>query len=207
MSPTEELYRSKTNSELKEILETLEIGTPLAKNPFKPNKNEIVEALMKYKRHQDSINGIEPEEGDEIPDEDDEDEEELEIKPVAKKTRKPSKGEQAALLKADLMRMERVIVHDTQTSQTASSAITVTWGNRVLGIQNDVIKFGVPWYVRRGALANLRDNEITEYTQEEGGPMRTDTRNRYMITDVEGWTEDELRIHAADQKIRNSRAY
>lgn len=203
MSPTEELYRSKTNSELKEILDMLELTTPLAKNPFKPNKNEIVEALMKFKRHQDSINGIEPEEGDELPDE--EDEEEIEA-PVAK-VRKPSKAEQAALLKADLMRMELVIVHDTQTSQTASSAITVTWGNRILGIQTDVIKFGTPWYVRRGALANLRTNEITEYNQEEGGPMRTETRNRYMITDVEGWTEEQLRIHAADQKIRNSRAY
>ena len=206
MSPTEEMYRSKTNSELKELLEAFELSTPKAKNPFKPNKDEIVQALMAFKRKQDSINGIEPEDGDVVP----EDEEEIDVEdaPVfASKTRKPSKLERIALLKADLMRMERVIVHDTQTSQTSTAAITVSWGNRSLGILNDVVKFGTPWYVRRGALNNLRDAEITEYSQEEGGPMRTDTRKRFLITDVEGWTEEELAVKAQDQIIRNSRAY
>jgi len=204
MSPTEELYRSKTNSELKEMLEVLELSTPKAKNPFKPNKDEMVKALMEFKRHQDNINGYEPEEGDEP--EEEEDEEVAEVV-AAPKRKKNSEAEKAALLKADLMRMELVIIHDTQTSQTATAARTVTWGNRILGIQNDVIKFGTPWYVRRGALANLRANEITEYNQEEGGPMRTDTRSRYMITDVAGWTEEQLATAAAEQRIRNSRAY
>jgi hypothetical protein len=206
MSPTEELYRSKTNAELKELLEMFELTTPKAKNPFKPNKDEIVQALMTFKRAQDKLNNIEPEEGDELP----EDEEEIapEQAPVMTgRTRKPTQAERVALLKADLLRMERVIVHDTQTSQTATAAITVCWGNRVLGIQNDVVKFGTPWYVRRGALQNLRDAEITEYTQEEGGPMRTDTRKRFLITDVEGWTEEELKVKAQDQTIRNSRTY
>ncbi|MCI4437442.1 MAG: hypothetical protein JHC33_11605, partial [Ignisphaera sp.] len=49
MSPTEEKYRSMTNAELKEILEAFELSTPKAKNPFKPNKDEIVQALMTFK--------------------------------------------------------------------------------------------------------------------------------------------------------------
>ena len=204
MSPTEEMYRSKTNSELKEMLEVLELSTPKAKNPFKPNKDEIVKALMTFKREQDRINGYEPEEGDEP----DEDEEEETVEAVsAPRKKKSSDAEKAALLKADLMRSELVIVHDTQTSQTSTSAMTITWGNRILGIHTDVVHFGKPWYVRRGALANIRFNEITEYEQEEGGPMRTVTRKRYMITDVEGWTEEDLAAHAADQRVRNSRAY
>lgn len=203
MSPTEEMYRSKTNAELKEMLEVLELSTPKAKNPFKPNKDEMVKVLMEFKRYQDNINGYEPEEGDEIPEED----EEEEVVVVAPRKKKESNAEKAALLKADLMRSELVIVHDTQTSQTATAARTVTWGNRLLGIQNDVVKFGTPWYVRRGALANLRCNEITEYSQEENGPMRTDTRSRYMITDVAGWTEEQLATAVAEQRIRNSRAY
>lgn len=203
MSPTEENYRSKTNSELKEMLEVLELSTPKAKNPFKPNKDEMVKALMTFKREQDRINGYEPEEGDE-PEEDEEEEAEVVASPRKKKD---STAEKAALLKADLMRSELVIIHDTQTSQTQTAAMTITWGNRILGIHTDVVHFGKPWYVRRGALANIRFNEITEYNQEEGGPMRTETRKRYMITDVAGWTEEELASHAADQRVRNSRAY
>lgn len=201
MSPTEENFRSKTNAELKEILSDLELSTPKAKNPFKPNKDEMVAALMEFKRAQDKINGIEPEEGDDYVEEDDED---VQTSTV---TRKQSKAEKIALLKADLMRMERVIVHDTQTSQTPVKAATITWGNRLIGIQNDVVHFGTPWYVRRGALENLRAAMITEYNQEEGGPMRTDTRHRYQITDVGGWTDEELAIRANDQKIRNARTY
>jgi hypothetical protein len=204
MSPTEEMYRSKTNAELKEMLETLELSTPKAKNPFKPNKDEMVKALMAFKREQDRINGYEPEEGDEP--EEDEEEESVETAAAPRK-KKSNDAEKAALMRADLMRFERVIVHDTQTTQTPISAMTVTWGNRLIGIHTDVIYFGKPWYVRRGALANIRHNEITEYEQEEGGPMRTVTRKRYMITDLEGWTDEDLSARAADQRVRNSRAY
>ncbi len=211
MSPTEEMYRSQSNAELKELLEAFELGTPKAKNPFKPNKDEMVQALMTFKRSQDRINGIEPEEGDDYV-EDDSDESSDEVSTEArgpKMNAKQAKAQKAALLKADLMRMERVIVHDTQTQQTPLQTVTVTWGNRALGIQNDVVHFGKPWYIRRGALQNLRDAEITEYTQdrEAGGAMRTDTRKRYLITETEGWTEEELTRYAMDQKIRNSRAY
>ena len=211
MSPTEEMYRSKTNAELKELLEVFELGTPKAKNPFKPNKDEMVQALMQYKRKQDSINGIAPEEGDEYFDEDESDDE-MEVSAemrAPKMNSKQVKAQKAALLKADLMRMERVIVHDTQTMQTPVPTATITWGNRALGIHNDVVHFGKPWYLRRGALQNLRDAVITEYTQdrEAGGSMRTETRNRYLITETEGWTDEELQKYAMDQKIRNSRAY
>ena len=208
MSPTEEMYRSKTNAELKELLEVFELATPKAKNPFKPNKDEMVQALMTFKRAQDVINGIEPEEGDEPEDDEVDADTEVEVE-SPRMTQKQSKALKAALLKADLMRMERVIVHDSQTQQTPVSAATITWGNRALGIQNDVVHFGKPWYVRRGALQNLRDAEITEYSQdrESGGSMRTETRKRYLITDVDGWTEEELQKYAMDQKIRNSRAY
>lgn len=210
MSPTEEMYRSKSNAELKELLEAFELGTPKAKNPFKPNKDEMVQALMAFKRSQDRINGIEPEEGDEGAYDDDESENEIAAEVRGPKLNsKQAKAAKAALLKADLMRMERVIVHDTQTQQTPLATATVTWGNRALGIHNDVVHFGKPWYIRRGALQNLRDAEITEYTQdrEAGGQMHTDTRKRYLITETEGWTEEELQKYAMDQKIRNSRAY
>ena len=215
MSPTETVYREKTNAELKEILDIFELSTPNAKNPSKPNKDEIVFALMKFKRHQDKINGIEPEDGDVDPEavvDDDEsegaydDDETRSEYPVRKK--RMSKAESIALMKADLFRMERVIVHDTQTSQTPAKAMTIAWGNRYLGVQQDVIHFGAPWYIRRGAIKNLEISEITEYIQDEDtSKMTIDTRKRYQVTYVDGWTDEELAVKAQDQKIRNSRMF
>lgn len=213
MSPTEQMYREKTNAELKELLEVFELSTPNAKNPAKPNKDEMVFALMKFKRHQDKINGIEPEEGDVDPEtvsdeEHDEDGyDEVSNSPVRKK--RMTKAESIALMKADLFRMERVIVHDTQTSQTPVQALTIAWGNRFVGVQQDVIKFGTPWYLRRGAIKNLEISDITEYIQDEENQstMNTVTRKRYQVTYLEGWTDDEMAIKAQDQKIRNSRTF
>ena len=86
--------------------------------------------------------------------------------------------------------------------------MTIAWGNRYLGVQQDVIHFGVPWYLRRGAIKNLEISEITEYIQDEDtSKMTTDTRKRYQITYVDGWTDEELAVKAQDQKIRNSRMF
>jgi hypothetical protein len=212
MSPTEEMYRSKTNNQLKEMLEVFELSTPNAKNPFKPNKDEMVFALMKFKRHQDKINGIEPEDGDVDPenvseDAEDEEEEYLDDEQAAYPKRKRlTKAESINLMKADLFRMERVIVHDTQTSQTSAKSRTISWGNRYLGVQNDIIQFGTPWYIRRGAIKNLEVAEITEYvTDEDTQKMTVENRKRFQVTYLDGWTEDELAMKAQDQKIRDSR--
>ena len=201
MSPTEEMYRSKTNAELKELLEVFELGTPKAKNPFKPNKDEVVQALKEYKRSQDRINGIEPEEGDEIPveDEDDVSTEEEYRTPIT--NRPMNKSSKIALLRADLFRKECVIVHDTQTQQTGFPLITVTWGNKLIGHQTDIVYFGKPWYVRRGALKNLEGVMITEHMQEPGGQITTETRPRFLITEQSGWTEEELKLKATDQAL------
>lgn len=205
MSPTEEIYRSKSNAELKEILETLELGTPKAKNPFKPNKDEMVQALMAYKRQQDRINGIEPEEGDIDPEEENESNESAEEYRTPITGSAQTKSTKVALLRADLMRKERVIIHDTQQSQTGFPNLTVAWGNRLIGSHVDIVYFGKPWYVRRGALNNLESAEITEYEQGENGHPAPVTRKRFLITNVEGWTDEELELKRADQMLRNSR--
>lgn len=76
-------------------------------------------------------------------------------------------------------------------------------GNRLIGIQNDVVHFGTPWYVRRGALENLRSAVITEYSQEEGRPMRTQilaiaTRSQMS---VDGQTKNSLSVQTIKRSV------
>ena len=204
-------YEEMTNKDLQTLIEDFEL-TVNPKTPGKPTKAELVAVLNAYKTQQDIINGIEPEVIAA------EDEEELDTnvesvsvpKPVepkiavAKPARELSRNERKALQRADLMRKERVIIHDMNDTQTKVPAMTVTWGNGLIGIHTDVIDLSSskPQYVRRGALANLRLSTYTQSIQEEEyGPVEQRTEFRFSIKELDGLSEDEIANLAAQQRL------
>lgn len=199
-------YEEMTNKELQTLIDDFEL-TVDSKIPGKPNKAELVATLMAYKVQQDIINGIEE---DEIDDAEDTKNDELEaatkvIKSVAQKDL--PREEKRRLQKADLLRKERVIIFDKQSTQTKIPAIPVSWGNNLIGSYTDMIDLSSqkPQYVRRGALANLRLATFTESIQdEEFGPVKNVTEFRFVITEVEGLTDDEIKVLAAQQRVNKT---
>ena len=203
-------YEEMTNKGLQTLIEDFEL-TVNPKTPGKPTKAELVAVLNAYKTQQDIINGIEPEVAAEEEEELDTNVESVSVpKPVepkiavAKPARELSRNERKALQRADLMRKERVIIHDMQDTQTKVPAMTVTWGNGLIGIHTDVIDLSSskPQYVRRGALANLRLSTYTQSIQEEEyGPVEQRTEFRFSIKELDGLNEDEIANLAAQQRL------
>ena len=199
-------YNEMTNAELKALIDDFEL-TVDAKTPGKPNKAELVSALENYRKQQNIINGVEEDETEDL------DETNDELTPGSKNETKVEKvvpqkllprEQKKRLQKADLLRKERVIVIDKQHTQTRIPAITVTWGNKLIGIQTDVVdlKSNKPQYVRRGALANLRACTFTySYQEEEFAPVKQVTEERFEIRELEGLTEDEIADLAIKQRM------
>ena len=199
-------YEEMTNAELKALVDDFEL-TVEAKTPGKPNKAELIAAIVKFKKEQNAINGIEEEEEETLADTDDSENDELDsspkvVKPVPQRLLPTEKRK--ALQKADLLRKERVIIFDKQHTQTKMPVIMVTWGNKLVGIHTDVVNLqsGKPQYVRRGALANLRLATFSySYQEDEFSPVRHLTEERFEIRELEGLTEEEIEVLAAQQKM------
>jgi hypothetical protein len=205
-------YNEMTNKELQALIDDFEL-TVQAKTPNKPTKAELIATLDAFKKEQNRINGID--------DEDDTENDELvgeensgstkpkKVDDVAKPARSYSKAERKKLQIADLLRKERVLIYDVQDNQTKTPAITVTWGNSLIGFHSDVINLesGKPQYVRRGALANLRNATFTRSIQEEEfGPVKNIVEERFNIKELDGLTEEEIEILASKQKMFNAKA-
>ena len=197
-------YEEMTNKELQTLIDDFEL-TVDAKIPSKPTKAELIATLTKFKVQQDVINGVEPE----VEEEGENDELVSEKKVVTSKAAKDLPlNERRALQRADLLRKERVLVYDVQDTQTKMPAMTVTWGNSLIGIHSDVINLesGKPQYIRRGALANMRNATFTRSIQEEEfGPVINRTEFRFNIKELDGLTEDEIEALAAKQKMMNAK--
>ena len=206
-------YEELTNKDLQTLIDDFEL-TVNPKTPGKPTKAELVAVLNAYKTQQDIINGVEPEIEDEPADEEnDESVSELKedapakvVKPKAAK--EMSINERRQLQRADLLRKERVIVYDVRDTQTKVPAESFTWGNSLIGIHTDVVELasGKPQYIRRGALANMRNATFTRSIQEEEfGPVINKTEYRFNIKELDGLTEDEIDALAAKQKMMNAK--
>ena len=203
-------YNEMTNKELQALIDDFEL-TVQAKTPNKPTKAELIATLEAFKKEQNRINGIEDEEeNDELVGENDSGSTKpKKTEDVAKPAKSYSKAERKKLQMADLLRKERVLVYDVQDNQTKTPAITVTWGNSLIGFHSDVINLesGKPQYVRRGALANLRNATFTRSIQEEEvGPVKNVVEERFNIKELDGLTEEEIEILASKQKMFNAKA-
>ena len=205
-------YNEMTNKELQALIDDFEL-TVQAKTPNKPTKAELIATLEAFKKEQNRINGIDDEddtENDELVGEDDSGSTKSKVvEGVAKPAKSYSKAERKKLQIADLLRKERVLIYDVQDNQTKTPALTVTWGNSLIGFYTDVINLesGKPQYVRRGALANLRNATFTRSIQEEEfGPVKNVVEERFNIKELDGLTEEEIEILASKQKMFNAKA-
>ena len=205
-------YNEMTNKELQALIDDFEL-TVQAKTPNKPTKAELIATLEAFKKEQNRINGIDDEddtENDELVGEDDSGSTKPKVvESAAKPARAYSKAERKKLQIADLLRKERVLIYDVQDNQTKTPALTVTWGNSLIGFYTDVINLesGKPQYVRRGALANLRNATFTRSIQEEEfGPVKNVVEERFNIKELDGLTEEEIEILASKQKMFNAKA-
>lgn len=205
-------YNEMTNKELQALIDDFEL-TVQAKTPNKPTKAELIATLEAFKKEQNRINGIDDEddtENDELVGEDNSGSTKPKtVEKVAKPAKSYSKAERKKLQMADLLRKERVLIYDVQDNQTKTPALTVTWGNSLIGFYSDVINLesGKPQYVRRGALANLRNATFTRSIQEEEfGPVKNVVEERFNIKELDGLTEEEIEILASKQKMFNAKA-
>ena len=206
-------YNEMTNKELQALIDDFEL-TVQAKTPNKPTKAELIATLDAFKKEQNRINGIEDDEddteNDELVGEDNSGSAKSKaVEKVAKPAKSYSKAERKKLQMADLLRKERVLIYDVQDNQTKTPALTVTWGNSLIGFYSDVINLesGKPQYVRRGALANLRNATFTRSIQEEEfGPVKNVVEERFNIKELDGLTEEEIEILASKQKMFNAKA-
>jgi len=178
-------FDEMNNSELKEYCDSLDLEV-IAKNPAKPNKTELMAAINKFKSEQDITHA------DKIED-------------VSKQKETPKKSK-SQLLKLDLFRKERVIIHDKQEAQTKDEVISVSWGNRLVGSQIDFVDLsGDPQYVRVGALNNLANATTVLHVPRKDGGDDMMRKKRFVIEYVEPLTEEELKELATKQKMRNSK--
>jgi hypothetical protein len=189
-------FTDMTNAELKQAC--MDFGLEVnAKNSIKPTKAEYVEVLEKFKATQDSIHGIDREEEDKK-------EEVKETKKASGSKRKPQS--RIKLMRLDLFKKDRVIVHDQQERQTKDEMISVSWGNRAIGGQTDWVHLsGEPQYVRRGALNNLREATTVVHIPKPGGGVSMERRKRFVVVEVDPLTPEELAELANKQKLRNAK--
>lgn len=188
-------FEDMTNPELKEACEDFGL-TVEAKNPAKPNKTEYLVALNAFKAKQDALHGV------------DADAEPEKTEKVEKVTdgskRKPQS--KARLMKLDLYKKDRVIIHDNQESQTKDEMISVSWGNRLIGRQTDWVDLsGEPQYVRRGALNNLKEATMISHVAKPQGGASQVRKKRFIVVEVEVHTDQEFADLRAQQKMRNSK--
>ena len=187
-------FEEMTNKELKEACEDFGL-TVEANNPAKPNKTEYLEALNAFKAKQDELHGVDPEAV-------------VEKEKVDKVTdgskRKPQS--KSKLMKLDLYKKDRVVIHDNQESQTKDEMISVSWGNRLIGRQTDWVDLsGEPQYVRRGALGNLREATMVAHVAKPNGGASQVRKKRFIIVEVEAHSDQEFADLKAQQKMRNSK--
>ena len=187
-------FEDMTNAELKEACGDFGLEVK-AKNPAKPNKGEYLEALNAFKEAQDAVHG----------DKNAEKAKAAEAAPVTDGSkRKPQT--KSELMKLDLFRKDRVIIHDQRDTQTKDAMISVGWGNRMVGGQLDWIDLsGEPQYVRRGALGNLKEATMTIQTPKGDNGVSKVVKKRFIVVDVEDLTPEEFEDLKAQQKMRNSK--
>lgn len=190
-------YEDMTNKELLELVELGNIKVEDAKNPSKPNKTELVDAIEAHvaKQDADKDNSIikTPEESLE------------KLKPGVKKRQETA----LQLLRKELNTKDRVIINDRQENQTKEESVSVSWGNRGIGVTTDMVYLhGEPQYVRRGALNNLKNAKTTIHNPEKTTTSGAGVQAvpRFIIQYVEGLTQKELDDLAAVQAMRNSKS-
>ena len=182
-------YEDMTNADMKELCEELGLDVE-AKNPAKPNKAELSAAL-------DAYYGVTEEA-----------EQEPEVEIIAEKPKASHKKKEASLRKKQYdakMKKVRVMVTSNADNQTKHQNRTITWGNRVLGHNTDIVVFEKPWYIRQGALDNMKNATIVKHFQnDDSGQPDSVVIPAYNIVELGHLSEEEIKKMARNQQVRNA---
>jgi len=161
---------------------------PEAKDPDKPTKQEIANAINKV--------------------EDDFNREFSDAKSVDEK--KKSKKKTRAELKRELMALHRVEVTELRKIETyenddSNRVVFITWGNAIVGMHTNRVVFGTPWFLPMGCIKNLQsvryqkvDNKRTQVAQV-GAP-----KPAYKVDFLPMPTKAELEAIAKRQQLREA---
>jgi len=194
-----------------------------AKNPYKPNKTEAIEAITNGDSIAvvDDIDNIMAEEEQAL----------IEAKKleaqaaeeeVAKKAEKEAKSAGELMKKLgknnlkkkqykDLMKYNRVLITSNDDKQDKAELIFVTWGNRLLGHHTDRVYLGKPWHVREGALQNMKRARVVvqqpKYDKQgnENGVAYTEIPG-YNIVELGLLKPEEYAEMGKKQAMRNAAA-
>ncbi len=211
-------YEDKTNADLLKMV-TEQGLTVDAKNPKKPNKSELIATLQIANNTTEEVAEENDDfaldaimEADKVEDERVKEETRTQathdtaLEVVKDKPKKLTRAQKKKAQYSDLMKLARVMITSNQTGQTKTELITVGWGNRLLGYNNDRVFLGKPWHVREGALRNLRDATVTEQVPSDKGGSITRTIPAYNIVNLGLLTMDEYKEMGEKQKMRDSAA-
>ena len=185
-------FKDMTNAELKEACNDFGLEVK-AKNPAKPNKEEYLTALDAFKATQDATHGVEEVKEEEV------------VTPPKPGARKVQSAGQ--LMKLDLFKKDRVIVHDQQESQTKDEMVSISWGNRRIGGQTDWVDVasGEPQSIRRGAINNLKEATMVTHVSKAKGGASQARKKRFIVVSVDNLTPAEFEALRAQQAMRNSK--
>lgn len=205
-------FEDLTNKDLKEYCESEGIDVD-SKNVSKPTKKEYIEAIGKHEAQlnldtEDFLDNEIKGKSNGVQEKINETENKTEAKSTKKvKSKTLTRSQKRRNQYNTLMAKKRVIVTSNQDNQTKvkNSVQFVTWGNRLLGHQTDRVIFDKPWYIREGALENLRNAIVTESVQdEEGNKIDTVTKPAYIIQELGHLNKTEIDTIAKRQLIRDS---
>ena len=178
-------FNEMTKKELLEVVAKHNIPVE-AKLKDKPTNAEIIASIEAFNNRFDDGEAHEKEEAKV---------EEGQPKGLSGVTKSPK----SELIKADLMRKERVVVIDTQRFQTFDEevenlTIPISFSNGVVGADVLVQLNGEPQYLERGIIQRLEDVKVPETTQsvEKKSAIRTTYRKRYNVMQVGGMTDEEI---------------
>jgi hypothetical protein len=174
-----------TLAELKELAEDIGIAAyPEAKNPSKPNKQEVADVINAI-----IDNASQP--ANETP-----------------ADKKRNKAKEAKKRLRDLQAYSRVIVTELYRPEEyenddSNRVKFVTWGNR-FGHHTTRIVFGVPWICPKGAIANLETATYRPVSNKGMSAKVGEPQPAYKIEYLPLPTKEELEEIAKSQALRKA---
>jgi hypothetical protein len=137
--------------------------------------------------------------------------EEVESKPEETETKtakKKTKMKEATMhdRDADNKRLIKCLVHDTSTTQSVDEqergmAFSFSWGN-LYGQYTETISLdGETQGITKAGIARLREISTVEF-YKENGVEKARYRPRFQVTEIGGWTEDEIAALKEKQRLR-----
>lgn len=108
----------------------------------------------------------------------------------------------------DLYRQIPVVIsyHDNGDSIEDDEAGRVwrgAWGNGTIGMRTFSVRLdGAMQYLEIGAIKKLKTLQFPYHTQDANNKPTTILKNKFTITETDGWTEEELTARKKSQAVR-----